>query len=69
MIRRAAARLPRPLRDALRRTRARYRSLRYRLARVDRGLRVNATDRPYHLGWILQAWCWREPAAEPTIRM
>ena len=33
------------------------------LARVDRGLRLNATDRPYHLGWILEAWCGREPGA------
>jgi len=33
------------------------------LARVDRGLRINATDRPYHLGWILEAWCGREPGA------
>jgi hypothetical protein len=39
------------------------------LARVDRGLRINATDRPYHLGWILEAWCGREPGAQPTIRM
>ena len=31
------------------------------LAGVDRPLRVNATDRPYHLGWILEAWCGREP--------
>jgi hypothetical protein len=22
-------------------------------------LEVNATDRPYHLGWVLEAWCGR----------
>jgi hypothetical protein len=38
------------------------------LARVRGPLRVNATDRPYHLGWILEAWCGREPEAGPTIR-
>ncbi len=26
-------------------------------------LEVNPTDRPYHLGWILEAWAGREPAA------
>lgn len=25
-------------------------------------LELNPTDRPYHLGWILEAWCGREPA-------
>ena len=25
-------------------------------------LEVNPTDRPYHLGWILEAWAGREPA-------
>ena len=25
------------------------------------GLEVNPTDRPYHLGWILEAWAGREP--------
>jgi hypothetical protein len=27
------------------------------------GLEVNPTDRPYHLGWILEAWAGREPAS------
>ncbi len=27
-----------------------------------RALEVNPTDRPYHLGWILEAWAGREPA-------
>jgi hypothetical protein len=31
------------------------------LARVRGPLRLNATDRPYHLGWVLEAWCGREP--------
>jgi hypothetical protein len=26
-------------------------------------LEVNPTDRPYHLGWILEAWAGREPAS------
>lgn len=26
-------------------------------------LEVNPTDRPYHLGWVLEAWSGREPAA------
>jgi hypothetical protein len=25
-------------------------------------LELNPTDRPYHLGWILEAWAGREPA-------
>lgn len=29
-------------------------------ARRPRGLEVNPTDRPYHLGWVLEAWCGRE---------
>jgi aminoglycoside 3-N-acetyltransferase len=44
VIRRAAARLPRPLRDALRRARARYRSLRYRLRERVRPVRLGVTD-------------------------
>ena len=24
------------------------------------GLRLNGTCRPYHLGWVLHAWCGRE---------
>jgi hypothetical protein len=33
--------------------------------RVPRGgpLEVNRTDRPYHLGWVLEAWCGREDLA------
>jgi len=27
------------------------------------GLEVNRTDRPYHLGWVLEAWAGREPAS------
>jgi hypothetical protein len=26
-------------------------------------LEVNRTDRPYHLGWVLEAWCAREQLA------
>jgi len=26
-------------------------------------LEVNRTDRPYHLGWVLEAWCGREELA------
>lgn len=26
-------------------------------------LELNATDRPYHLGWVLEAWCGREHLA------
>ena len=26
-------------------------------------LEINATDRPYHLGWVLEAWCGREHLA------
>jgi aminoglycoside 3-N-acetyltransferase len=44
LIRRAAARLPRPLRDALRRARARYRSLRYRVRERVRPVRLDETD-------------------------
>jgi hypothetical protein len=29
-----------------------------------RGLEINRTDRPYHLGWILEAWAGKEDAAE-----
>jgi hypothetical protein len=28
--------------------------------RLRGSLEINATDRPYHLGWILEAWCGRE---------
>jgi hypothetical protein len=35
-------------------------------ARANGPLVVNATDRPYHLGWILEAWCGREPAKSTT---
>ena len=28
---------------------------------------INRTDRPYHLGWILYAWCGREDLFEPEI--
>jgi aminoglycoside 3-N-acetyltransferase len=44
VIRRAAARLPRPLRDALRRARARYRSLRYRVRERVRPVRLGTAD-------------------------
>ena len=27
------------------------------------GLELNPTDRPYHLGWVLEAWAGREPAS------
>lgn len=30
------------------------------LAGYGGGLELNASDRPYHLGWILEAWCGRE---------
>jgi len=23
---------------------------------------INPTDRPYHFGWVLEAWCGREDA-------
>jgi len=26
-------------------------------------IEVNPTDRPYHLGWVLEAWAGREPGA------
>jgi hypothetical protein len=29
-------------------------------ARWQGPLEVNATDRPYHLGWVLEAWCGRD---------
>ena len=29
-------------------------------------LEVNPTDRPYHLGWVLEAWAGREPAASSS---
>jgi hypothetical protein len=32
-------------------------------ARVRGPLELNPTDRPYHLGWVLEAWSGREPAA------
>ncbi|MEJ7875043.1 MAG: hypothetical protein WKF62_00170, partial [Solirubrobacterales bacterium] len=32
------------------------------LARARGPLEINPTDRPYHLGWILEAWAGREPA-------
>jgi hypothetical protein len=28
------------------------------------GLEINRTDRPYHLGWVLEAWSGKEDAAE-----
>jgi hypothetical protein len=36
------------------------------LARTRGPLVVNRTDRPYHLGWILEAWCGREPGVSTT---
>jgi hypothetical protein len=33
------------------------------LARHHGKLEVNETDRPYHLGWVLEAWAGREPPA------
>lgn len=33
------------------------------LAGLGGPLEVNPTDRPYHLGWILEAWAGREPAS------
>jgi len=33
------------------------------LARAKGPLEVNPTDRPYHLGWILEAWAGRMPGA------
>jgi hypothetical protein len=27
-----------------------------------RTVELNRTDRPYHLGWVLEAWCGREDA-------
>jgi hypothetical protein len=33
------------------------------LARWQRGLEINPTDRPYHLGWVLEAWSGREDLA------
>lgn len=33
-----------------------------------RWLEVNRTDRPYHLGWILEAWAGREGLVEPPGR-
>lgn len=44
MIRRAAARLPRPVRDALRRARTRYRSLRYRVRERVRPVNLGVAD-------------------------
>jgi hypothetical protein len=35
-------------------------------ARIHGPLVVNMTDRPYHLGWILEAWCGREPEESTT---
>ncbi len=32
------------------------------LARARGPLELNPTDRPYHLGWILEAWAGREPS-------
>jgi hypothetical protein len=40
-----------------------------RLARLPRSLRLtelNMTDRPYHLGWVLEAWCGREQMLDPA---
>ncbi len=33
------------------------------MAHAGRALEVNPTDRPYHLGWLLEAWAGRELAA------
>ena len=35
-------------------------------AKRDWFLEINPTDRPYHLGWILEAWCGREKLAAPA---
>jgi hypothetical protein len=32
-------------------------------ARWKHKLLINPTDRPYHLGWVLEAWCGREQLA------
>jgi hypothetical protein len=31
------------------------------------GIEVNPTDRPYHLGWVLEAWSGREPADRTQV--
>jgi hypothetical protein len=31
-------------------------------SRSARLVEVNPTDRPYHFGWVLEAWCGREDA-------
>jgi len=36
------------------------------LARARGPLEINPTDRPYHLGWILEAWAGREPGPSDT---
>ena len=28
---------------------------------------TNPTDRPYHLGWVLEAWCGREDVLDPDV--
>lgn len=33
------------------------------IAQSGGGLEINPTDRPYHLGWVLEAWAGREPPA------
>jgi len=33
------------------------------LSRTKGPLEINPTDRPYHLGWILEAWAGREPTS------
>jgi len=33
------------------------------LAKAKGPLEINPTDRPYHLGWILEAWAGREPTS------
>ena len=39
---------------------------RHGIAQRGGGLEVNPTDRPYHLGWVLEAWTGREPASSPS---
>ena len=38
-----------------------------RRSRAGRGrlVELNRTDRPYHFGWVLEAWCGRETALDP----
>ena len=32
------------------------------------GLEIDRTDRPYHLGWVLEAWCGREDVLDVPVR-